>query len=202
MASILVVCTGNVCRSPIAEGFLRDAVWRRFGDEAPHLSSAGTAGWEGRPAMPESIQAAAEERGVDISRHVGRRLRLEHVQEADLILCMAGEHREQVDAEAPEAAPRTFTLKELVRLLEELPPVAEDDGAAAELLLGRVRQAGALRRSGFRGNLHDEDVADPLGLPLESYRAVAWELDGWCARLLDGLFGRARARAGSGAEGE
>ncbi|MGZ8625275.1 MAG: arsenate reductase/protein-tyrosine-phosphatase family protein, partial [Actinomycetota bacterium] len=47
MASILVVCTGNVCRSPVAEGLLRAALERRFGERAPVVASAGTAGWEG-----------------------------------------------------------------------------------------------------------------------------------------------------------
>ncbi|HEX7248513.1 MAG TPA: hypothetical protein VF351_10495, partial [Actinomycetota bacterium] len=44
MTSILVVCTGNICRSPIAEGMLRVALQARFGDDAPTVSSAGTWG--------------------------------------------------------------------------------------------------------------------------------------------------------------
>jgi hypothetical protein len=47
------------------------------------------------------------------------------------------------------------------------------------------------------GNPHDEDVVDPLGMPMESYRAIAWELDEWVARLLDGLFGSVPEAAGS-----
>ena len=43
--------------------------------------------------------------------------------------------------------------------------------------------------TGFQGNPFDEDVADPIGLPLQSYRAIAWELDEWIARLVDGLYG-------------
>ena len=64
------------------------------------------------------------------------------------------------------------------------PPGAGPDGLEA-----RVREADAARAGGFAGNPHDEDVADPLGMPLESYRAVAWELDESVARLVDGLFG-------------
>ena len=45
MARVLVVCTGNVCRSPIAEGLLRAAFAERLGDGAPEVSSAGTMGW-------------------------------------------------------------------------------------------------------------------------------------------------------------
>ena len=68
MTAILVVCTGNICRSPMAEGFLRDALLRRFGERTPVVSSAGTIGWTGSPASPESVIAAAE-RGSDIESH-------------------------------------------------------------------------------------------------------------------------------------
>ena len=186
MTAILVVCTGNICRSPMAEGFLRDALFRRFGERAPAVSSAGTIGWTGSPASPESVIAAGE-RGSDIEAHQARELRPPMIEGADLILCMAAEHREAVGGEVPESAARTFTLKELVRLLEALPPVqpAEDP----DTLVGRIAAANELRLAGGVGNPHDEDISDPLGLPLDTYRAIAWELDGWNGRLVDGLFG-------------
>ena len=49
---------------------------------------------------------------------------------------------------------------------------------------------------------NDEDVADPLGMPLDSFRAVAWELDEWCSRLVVGLVGRAEAVVASTSEGD
>ncbi len=192
MASILVICTGNVCRSPIAEGVLRAALDTRLHDEAPLVASTGTAGWEGSGAMPESVAAAAEH-GVDISGHSARRLRLEHVRASDLVLAMATEHREEVVRVEPEAAVRTFTLKEIVRLLEALPPADAAAERSAGWLPARVREADELRHSGFAGNPHDEDVADPLGMPIDSYRAIAWELEMWCGRLVDGLIGSAPA---------
>lgn len=188
MASILVVCTGNVCRSPIAEGVLRAALEARLGERAPLIASAGTAGWEGSGAMPESV-VAAEELGVDISGHTARRLRSEHVRAADLVLGMAAEHRDEVADAMPEAAGRTFTLKELVTLLEALPSDPDADPSSDGLSV-RVRQADELRRSGFEPNRYDEDVVDPLGLPLEGYRAIASELNRWCDRLVDALVGR------------
>ena len=193
MAFILVVCTGNVCRSPIAEGMLRAALEARLGDEAPMVASAGTAGWEGSGAMPESVAAAAEH-GVDISGHAARRLEPEHVGAADLVIGMAAEHRDHVAHAMPEAVGRTFTLKELVRLIEALTPA----DPAGEPLSQRVRRADELRRGGFDGNPHDEDVVDPLGLPLESYRAIAWELEAWCDRLADGLAGAVPAPSTAG----
>jgi len=196
MARVLVVCTGNVCRSPIAEGLLRAALEARLGDQAPSVASAGTMGWEGSGADPASVEAATE-RGVDISAHRARELRSEEVLAADLVLAMAREHE---DALAHVAPTRTFTLKQLVRLLEALPTPGPGDPDA--MLTARIADADDLRRNGFEGNPYDEDVADPLGMPLESFRAIAWELDEWCGRLTDGLFGRQPVRASADVEAE
>jgi protein-tyrosine phosphatase len=186
VASILVVCTGNLCRSPFAEGLLRRMLTERWGPTAPTVSSVGTIAREGTPAPPEAI-AAASEGGVDISAHTARRLAREHLAEADLVIAITAEHRDAVVRIDPEVAMKTFTMKELVRLLEDLPDQAGTGGP--ESLAARVAEANAHRRAGFDGNPDDEDVADPLGEPLETYRAVAWELAAWSERLVDGLFG-------------
>jgi protein-tyrosine-phosphatase len=156
MARILLVCTGNICRSPMAEGLLRSAFERRGGD-VPVVSSAGTIARDGNPATPEAVRAAAE-LGIDISGHSARRLRPEQIDLADLVVGMAGEHRAEILASVPDAAEKTFTLKGLVALL--------DEGGSEEA---------------------DQDVADPLGLPLEGYRTVARELRELCERLAAGL---------------
>jgi protein-tyrosine phosphatase len=195
MTSILVVCTGNVCRSPIAEGLLRDALAERFGEHAElHVSSAGTAGWEGEGAMKESVAAAAE-RGTDISGHVARKVTGTMVEHAGLVITMAAEHRDALSRFSPDTAHKTFTLKELVRLLEHLEPAV--DAPEPGSLTDRVAAADAERRAGFAGNPHDEDVVDPLGMPMDSYRAIAWELDGWVTRLVDGLYGTVPVEAES-----
>jgi len=196
MTSILVVCTGNICRSPIAEGLLRDALTGRFGADAPMVSSAGTWGVEGSPATHEAVAAAAE-RGTDIAAHRARRLSAVKVADADLVIAMAGEHRLALESDDAVAG-RTFTLKELVRLLESLR--SPDPGALPGSLAHRVSEAAAARRAGFTGNRLDEDVADPLGLALQSYRAIAWELDEWVDRVVDGLYGAEPIRAVNEAE--
>jgi len=185
MTAVIVVCTGNVCRSPIAEGLLRRATEHRPVGAPITVSSAGTAGWEGSPATPEAVEAAAE-RGVDISGHVATRLRPGMAADADLVLCMAGEHRDLIAREEPEAAGRTFSLKELVRLLE--------DGARTAATPAARIAAAARARAGAPGTPQPaEDIADPLGLPLDRYRAIASELDDWIDRLVPALFDPASA---------
>jgi low molecular weight protein-tyrosine phosphatase len=200
MASILVVCTGNICRSPMAEAFLRRALVRKLGPRAPGVMSAGTVGWEGSGPMPEAIEAASE-RGLDITNHVGQRLNAAMIEDADLVIAMAAEHRDSAVEMLPGAASRTYTLKELVRLLETVDrllastgqgdtpdEVGVGDDVTADLGV-RIAQADAARSRGGDANPWDEDVIDPLGLPLDTYRAVAWELEDWSDRLVDRLFG-------------
>ena len=171
MSGILVVCTGNVCRSPMAEGFLRSALASRLGDAAPSVSSAGTAGWEGAGAMDESIRAA-EERGVDIGTHLARVVSPGMVEDADLVVCMAAEHRDAIARTWPGAADKTFTIKELVRLLEGAP--------AAGPIPARVAAAAAARNGSAPAT---EDVRDPLGDPIDGYREIADELQDLSDRL-------------------
>jgi protein-tyrosine phosphatase len=188
MTSILVLCTGNVCRSPIAEGMLRALLGDRFGASAPSVASAGMAGWEGSGADPSSVAAAAE-LGVDIASHRARHVDVDEVLGSTLVLAMAGEHRDQVCRLLPGEAGKTFTLKELVRLLESLPQ-GPSAGDPDEVLSERVAEADALRR-GTSGDVarRDEDVTDPLGRRMWTFRAVAADLQEWCGRLVDGLFG-------------
>lgn len=187
MASILVVCTGNICRSPLAEGFLRRVLEERFGAAAPDVASAGTIGWEGSPAVIESVEAAAE-RNTDIRSHAARRLEPEQIIPASLIIGMTTEHRDAAGAMVPQAADRAFSLKEIARILDDLPP-APPTSSPIEALTNRVAQADAHRRAGFAGNPHDEDIVDPLGMPTETFRAVAWEIDTLCDDLARGIFG-------------
>jgi protein-tyrosine phosphatase len=185
MTSILFVCSGNLCRSPLAEGILRRMLTEGLGTSAPAVSSVGTIARDGAPATPEAIVVASEH-GIDASSHAARRLVREHLAEADLVLAMTAEHRDAVARVDTQAITKTFTLKELVRLLEDLP--APEQARGPQSLKLRIAEADAHRRAGFAGNPRDEDVADPIGHPLETYRAVAWELAAWSERLVETLF--------------
>jgi protein-tyrosine-phosphatase len=106
-----------------------------------------------------------------------------------LVLAMAAEHRDEVSRILPDEAGKTFTLKELVRLLDALPP-CPSTGDPDEILAGRVAEADALRGAASRASRgRDEDVTDPLGRRMWTFRAVASDLQEWCGRLVDGLFG-------------
>jgi protein-tyrosine phosphatase len=190
MASILIVCTGNICRSPMAEGLLRQLLAERGAGDVT-VESAGVSGWQDQPATPEAVMAM-QERGIDIAPHLARRLGRQMIESADLILAMTADHRNAVAGVSPQAAARTFTLKELVSLLDRAGPNVTDDDAAgsADKLRWAVEAAGKVR-SEERPDLSDEDVADPLGLGIEAYRAAAWEIGEFSTRLAEAIFGPA-----------
>ncbi|MGZ8578616.1 MAG: hypothetical protein ACXWWX_03680, partial [Actinomycetota bacterium] len=119
------------------------------------------------------------------------------------ILAMAEEHRRVAVAAVPSASPRTFTMNELVVLLEAAPPVQlTPSGGPAARLTERLATASHLREAGaLRGAGDDRDVADPLGMPMDTYRDLAGELDDLTARMVVRLYGRGALGAPADDEG-
>ncbi|MCD6083602.1 threonylcarbamoyl-AMP synthase [Candidatus Aerophobetes bacterium] len=118
---ILLVCTGNTCRSPMAEGFLKRA-WE--GKRKIKIHSAGVATFTGLKATEFAIKVMREE-GVDISNHLSTPLTEKMVREADLILVMETRHKEKICKIFPFAREKVILLKEfgLGRREEILDPV-------------------------------------------------------------------------------
>jgi protein-tyrosine phosphatase len=169
----------------MALGFLADRSRRLLGG-AIEVGSAGTWARPGSPPTAEAEEAAGE-RGVNISEHRSTPFTPHLATRSDLVLTMTVEQREEVLAAAPEAAPRTFTLKQLVALLRALPPLAGEQ--SREALVARVAEADRLRASGEGPRPADEDVADPIGMSASTYRAVAWEIEELTDALVRGLAG-------------
>ncbi|MCG0239556.1 MAG: low molecular weight protein arginine phosphatase [Firmicutes bacterium] len=116
--TVLIVCTGNTCRSPMAAALLRHlAAQRGF---PLNVLSAGTFAIPDQPATPEA-QATLMGRGIDLGDHRSRPLTPELVASADRILTMTAAHKEQVLALDPGAAGKTYTLGEYAGTGEEVP---------------------------------------------------------------------------------
>lgn len=97
---ILMVCLGNICRSPLAEGILREKV--RNWTEYPFIDSAGTGGWHAGEAPDHRSIAVAARYGIDISMQRARRFRLSDFSEFDFIFAMDRSNLNDLIALAPE----------------------------------------------------------------------------------------------------
>ncbi|MDA8342337.1 MAG: hypothetical protein M0007_08970, partial [Actinomycetota bacterium] len=174
---MLVVCTANICRSPMTAALLAARV--AVAGEPVEISSAGLLPG-GRPVPPEVLVVMGE-RGMDLSGHVSRRLERPMLS-ADLVIGMEHRHVRECVVLDGSAWPRTFTLRELVGRGESMGPGgSRDHGEPVASWLERLhagRDRAALARPSS-----DADVADPYGGPLDGYRATAAEL----ADLVDRL---------------
>ena len=182
---ILVLCTGNICRSPMAEAFLR----RRLADlgvEA-RVHSAGRL-FADVPATAEGV-AAMRALGLDTSAHRSRRLTADMARTADLVLAMAREHVRDVAVIGQDVWPRAFTLKELVRRGTSVgarSPGQSFDEWLAKVHVGRTT-------ADILGSSDEDDVADPIGESPAFYRSTATEIEELTDKLVELAWGRASA---------
>lgn len=101
MINVLFVCTGNTCRSPMAEGLFADLI-RRWKIEGIRCESAGLAAFPG-DAPSENAVRAAKEMGTDISSHRSRQLSMPLAELTDLFVCMTSEHEQAIKRAIPDA---------------------------------------------------------------------------------------------------
>lgn len=121
MKRILFVCTGNTCRSPMAEYLLKAKAKDRF-----EVRSAGLAAWPGQEAS-EHVQTLLAQRGIEID-HKAQQVSKELIQWADLVLSMTQAHANALKEQFPEEKDKIFTLKRYVRPDEEGADIADPFG--------------------------------------------------------------------------
>ncbi|HLZ38505.1 MAG TPA: hypothetical protein VKP64_12290 [Mycobacteriales bacterium] len=195
---VLHVCTGNICRSPIAERLMRTGLVRRLGPEVLDrvvVESAGTWGHTGSP-MERFALATLAEIGVHGDDFCARELTAAMAAAADLILGATREHRAAVLTLHPGAARRTFTLPEFGRLSRVVDPAHLPPG---DDVVARARALVAAA-AGARGSVPPvpaalDDVGDPYGAPQALFRDAAALIADALSGPLDLLAGARGSRA-------
>lgn len=115
MKNILFVCTGNTCRSPMAEGIFNHVVLGEEKLEGVRAFSAGVSAFSGDDgANPKAQKAVKELFGIDISGHKAKTIGEEDLKKADIILTMTEGHKKIILSVVPEAESKIWTLKEYV----------------------------------------------------------------------------------------
>jgi protein-tyrosine phosphatase len=176
---------GNICRSPMAERLLMLAVAgvvAGTGDaqQLVHSHSAGTGGWHAGEEMHPSAARQVRARGGEAGGFGARRLRSEHIDAADMVLVATADQQLYVTALRPDAAPRTFVLGELGRILprvdlDALPKVEPTRDSVYARGVALVAALDAVRDGA--PPLATDDLDDPWGRGEKTFARVADEID-------------------------
>jgi protein-tyrosine-phosphatase len=169
--TILTICTANICRSPMMEILLRE----RLDPQRFEIASAGVRGWDAAPVDSMVVLELAR-LGHEATGHQSRLLDIHHVEQADLVLTAAREHRAAVVDMSPRALRKTFTLREFAALIEDV-----ESESLEELVAAASR-----RRSAAPA---DVDLPDPyMQEPAVHHRVadqIAAAVDSVATRLSD-----------------
>jgi len=165
-----IICTANVCRSPMAAALLRSRVER---DQLElDVVSAGLMGG-GRRADPAAVRAM-DRRGIDLDPHRSTQVSAIDLAALDLILTMERDQAREIVVTEPDLWPRTFTFKEYVRRAQRA-----GERGAEEPWGGWLDRVGDGRdRVGLLGDGHRDDVLYPAPPTLRAVEATARELEG------------------------
>lgn len=196
--TVLHVCMGNICRSPIAERLTLLAAGQRLAKLDPEADlnallvsrSAGTGGWHEGEEMNPPAARQIRLRGGSTEGFTARKLAGVHLGEADLILAATADQADYVHALLPEAAPRTFVLAHFARLVRELDaaalPPAGTDPASFEARAAAV-VAAADEHRGKGEPLPGDDLDDPWGRGDQTFQRVADDIDEAVYALVDAV---------------
>ncbi|MEX2414797.1 MAG: low molecular weight protein arginine phosphatase [Paenibacillaceae bacterium] len=192
MKRVLFVCTGNTCRSPMAEGFFR-LLAEESGLDV-EVRSAGVSAVEG---MQISTNAAAilRDKGA-IPAVTSRELSAELTEWSDLILTMTTSHKKEVIQQFPDAVDKTFTLKEfawndaITRAKLEAREQLISDLQIKQALQQPITAAEKKQLLELEKELPDMDILDPFGRHLAVYRDCAAEIESSVKRTIDRINGK------------
>lgn len=184
MLRIVFVCTGNRCRSPVAEAATRSLA----GTLPVETESFGLVDTRGAHP-PIEVQEAAGELGINVNAHRARLLTSKSLSSHDLVLGFEWRHVAALVVDEHIAPERAFTLPEIVELLRLSEPI--DDSEVGDLSIRAnlaITRAHELRSARLRDHIA-QGVPDPLGKPRRVHRRTASSIYELCVGLLDGLFG-------------
>lgn len=167
---ILAVCTGNVCRSPMAERLLARGL---DAGSAVEVTSRGTHAYPGEPVSPIMADLLRQRTGLEATGMFARPLTPDDVRAADLILGMTRAHRSHAVRLYPDAVQRAFTLSELARLVREVDRTEVARLAPSGTIEDRLRALTFLARRARRPvPIEWDDIPDPIGQVRAVYEQV------------------------------
>jgi protein-tyrosine phosphatase len=196
--TVLHVCMGNICRSPMAERLLVLAAQQRLGKLDPEAAlgdllrsaSAGTGGWHEGEEMNPPAARQIRLRGGSTDGFTARKLTSGHLAEADLILTATADQSDYVHALVPGAASRTFVLGHFARLLREVDPAALPPAGTAPAAFAARAAALVTAADRHRGDtepLPGDDLDDPWGRGDQTFQRIGDDIDESVYALVDAL---------------
>ncbi|POH60663.1 low molecular weight phosphatase family protein [Arthrobacter glacialis] len=168
---ILTVCTGNICRSPMAERLLQHGL-DQVSPGAFEVSSAGTGALVGHAIEPH-VEGFIRVMGAATDNFAARQLTPAILAEQDLVIALTRAHRSRIVEMRPALLKKTFTLRELARIL---PQIETPQGMGAAERWEAMIPLALRARSQFRSSPEDDDVVDPYRRSDDVYEQMRRDL--------------------------
>ncbi|MCH7231425.1 phosphotyrosine protein phosphatase [Glycomyces sp. L485] len=174
--SVLHVCTGNICRSPMSERILDGLT----GDDVFNHGAGISSFHDGDPMQANSAREL-DERGFESDGHRARHIEREHVESSDLILVATVGHLDYIADRFPESVDKTFLVRQFGAIAAATAAELPDGDAVTR---GKALVATAAKR---RGDYSETDLSDPWGLGRAVYSQIADQLEDALEPVADAL---------------